>query len=248
MHHCCLNIWHKLPLTLSSPSAHCQSENRKRSHWVWAQLLSVLMELPSAQGHGCVQWIPPGFQCTSCRSYPLICPAHAAVGPVSCLVLPAGTPFWHMPQQAQLFLSLGYFHCLYWELQSPGLIPLHKTPLASSWRGSRLPVFRQAIFGEPGRGLGWQWHSSRVAQSEPALGAGRERWQCPPGVSAMAAARAVWQEGSVSGAGGARLTGASLVALRTLLQFGASVDVTCRFAVCGHTWVELQHLWANDKF
>lgn len=63
------------------------------------------MELPSAQGHGCVQWIPPGFQCTSCRSYPLISPAHAAAGPVSCLVLPAGTPFWHMPQQAQLFLS-----------------------------------------------------------------------------------------------------------------------------------------------
>lgn len=200
----------------------------------------------------CISKARPGSKLLlGCLSCPRCC--GPCVLPVNTRQVSAGTPFWHVPQWALLFLSLllSYFHWLYWEQQYPGFIPLHMTSLASSWTGSRLPIFRQ-------KGGTWQRAWVAVARQHGGTewaGSGPGGVTVSPWVSAMPAARALPQQGWAvlwwavwQLQAGTWLTGGSPVGLRRILQFGASMDLIHRFALSRHTWVELQHLRGNDKF
>lgn len=140
------------------------------------------MELPSAHGHGCEEPDSPvsPMHILGARSCQLVCPAQllwvlcpaskcqASFSRDSLLACATVSPAFLIP-------AIGLFSLAVLRLQGTGFIPLHVTSLASSWRGSRLPIFRHPIFGEPGRGLGWQQHGSVLAQSERALGPGWKR-------------------------------------------------------------------------
>lgn len=223
------------------------------------QLLSVLRELPSARGHGCVERDSP---CVSdahpgskvlpaCLSCPCCC--GSCVLPVSTRQVSAGTPFRHVPQWALLFLPLllSYFlgtRCT--ESCSP-LCSSHSVRLLLPPAGGAAGCQSSGVLplGNPAEGLGGsgtEWAGS---------GSWPEEVTVSPWVSATLAARALRQEGWAvlwwavcRVQAGTRLSGGSLEGFRRVLQFGASRDMFCRFPVSRRTWEELQHLRANDKF